>query len=145
MKHERYFLITARRELIARLDSCAAADLMDLTEPVMWTGDEYDRSLFAHECTDELVKLLFLDTLRRERGTGRSFGKVFDQWSLSESYFNGWWLFGRVDIDMSVGIALTDALETGSIDALRLAASNDLAEWIDRYRQRNKTGRASER
>lgn len=136
MKRERYFLIAPKAGLVARLTGSLATDLMDLAAPVMWTGDEYDRSYFSSTDMDELVKVLFLDTLRRERGTQKSFAAVFGDWSLSGTYFDAWWSFQRVDVDMSVDIAIRDAIATGSFGSVRGAVNPEIAEWMDEYRQR---------
>jgi len=113
-----YFLITPKPVLADRLTKLGGEDLADLRAPVMWSDVEYDRGLLQSGDFELLVKLLFLDTLKRERGDDRAFTRVFSGLYISAEYFDSLWEFRRVLIDSTVDDAIADALASGSLQAV---------------------------
>lgn len=118
MKRTSYFLIIPRSTLVERLQEARVRDLSDLSRSVMWSGGEHDRSLLQHSDVEELVKVLFLDVLLRERGSHAEFANLFPMLVRTAEYFDVLWMLERVDLDMSIEDAIEDALITGSLGAL---------------------------
>lgn len=113
-----FFLITPKPALIDRLTRLGGDGLPDLRVPVMWSDVEYDRGLLQREDFELLLKLLFLDTLKRERGDDRAFSQVFGGLSISAEYFDSLWEFERVLIDSTVDDALADAVASGTMQSV---------------------------
>jgi hypothetical protein len=118
MKHLSYFLIAPREVLTDRLKKLGAKGLADLSDAVIWSGYEHDKGLLSHSDVELLTKLLFLDALNRERKSDNAFLSVFDGLSISGEYFDFLWTIKRVRVDMSVEDAISDAIETGSVQAV---------------------------
>jgi hypothetical protein len=74
--------------------------MSDLGRPVIWSDVEYVKSDVSHEDFDLLAKILFLDILKRERGSAPGFGGVFAGMEIAEEYFDSHWTLQRVPLDM---------------------------------------------
>lgn len=123
MRSVAYFLITPRPILIARLSTSEAAELADLRNPVLWSDIEYDKGLLLHSDFELLAKLLFLDTLRRERKSDEAFSAAFAELSISGDYFDSLWKFERILLE-TVEEAISLAIEADSFQEV-LENSND--------------------
>jgi len=89
----------------------------------MGSGAECDKANVSHEDFDLLAKILFLDVLKRERGTAPSFGDVFASMEITEAYFDSHWTLQRVPLDMAFDFASGDAIASGTIDDVIFAGS----------------------
>lgn len=118
MKHVGYFLITPRLPLVERLQKAHVHELSDLSHSVMWSGNEPDKGILQHSDMEELVKILFLDALHRERGEHELFSDLFPGLTPTVEYFDSLWTLARVMLDMSIEDAMEDARITGSLDAI---------------------------
>jgi hypothetical protein len=134
MKHTSYFLITPKPELFDRLNRSGSAALSDLSKPVMWSGDEHGKSRLLHSDVELLVKMLFLDVLRRERGRDETFNAVFKGLATTGEYFDSLWSLVRVPIDMSVEDAIADAVDSGTVDSLAKAGNERVNEVLALHR-----------
>lgn len=139
MKHTNYFLISPKTELISRLQE-RASPLADLAQPVMWSGAEYDKSRLEPASADLLIKLLFLDTLIRERSATVDFKGIFPDTKVSESYFNSLWTLQRVQLDMSMEISIEDAIASGTIKSIRNTGNEQVDKLLEFYRIQNSIG-----
>lgn len=134
MKHTSYFLITPKAELISRLQETSDSGLVDLMEPVMWSGAEHDKSRLQHSDVELLAKILFLDTLLRERNSEVGFKKAFVDLAITENYFNSLWTLQRTQLDMSIEIAIEDAVASGTIDSIGSTGNERVDELLAFYR-----------
>ena len=119
MKHTGYFLITPRQGLVDLVNKLARGSLSDLTDPVMWSGSEFDRGILQPQDYELLVKLLFVDTLIREQSSKEEFGLVFKDITRSVESFDLFWVLKRIHLDMLADDALDDALVGGSISEIQ--------------------------
>lgn len=117
MKHIGYFLISPKLDLVERLQKLDVRELSDLSHPVMWSGNEPDKGLLQHSDVEELVKILFLDSLRRERGPHELFNDLFPLLRPTIAYFDSLWTLNRIRLDMSIEDAVEDALLSGGLGA----------------------------
>jgi len=136
MKHESHFLITPRPELVTRLGSMTGSPLEDLGEPVIWSGNEGGRGGFSPEEMETFVKVLFLDALRRERGDSEEFEHVLPALQTTRDFFDSLWSLRRVEIDMTVEVAIADAAATGTLDKIAPTGSERVDEWLKVLRKR---------
>lgn len=136
MKHDIYFLISPNAELVSKLERVNAPGMADLGRPVMWSGVEYDKSHLSHGDLDRLAKILFLDVLRRERGSETGFVDVFADMKNIEAYFDAHWVLQRVPLDMSIDIAIEDAVASGTIDDVGRAGGDPIDEFLEGYRKK---------
>jgi len=130
MRHTNYFLISPNASLIARLHAEKTPELLDLAQPVVWSGDEADKSNLSPNDYEFIVKILFLDVLKREHKEEIEFETVFFDFSISDSYFNLFWTLRRIPLDMSVEIALQDSLATGTLDLLKKVGNERVQTWL---------------
>lgn len=119
MKHTGYFLITPRQKLVDLINEFASNSLSDLTDPIIWSGSEFDRSILHSADYELLVKLLFIDTLIREQSSEVEFGLVFKDITRSVESFDLFWVLKRLHLDMLVNDALDDALVSGTISKIQ--------------------------
>ena len=136
MKHDIYFLISPNAELVSKLGRVNAPEMADLGQPVMWSGVEYDKSHLSHGELDRLAKILFLDVLRRERGSETGFVDVFGDIEIIEAYFDAHWALQRVPLDMSIDIAIEDAIASGTIDDVGRAGGAPIDEFLESCRKK---------
>lgn len=136
MKHTVYFLISPNSELVSRLRSLAGTDLSDLFQPIMWSGSEFDKTRLQHTDLDVLIKIFFLDTLLRERSSSNEFGKTFPEMTISASFFDAFWSLQRIQLDMSIEIAIEDSIESGTIHAIESTKNERVNELLDFYRSK---------
>ena|SRR6266851_4968885 len=137
MLHKGYFVISPKPALTARLKESGALQLSDLLQPVLWSADEPDKGLLLDSDTELLVKLLFLDTLRRERGHRDAFRVVFKNIATTEEYFDSFWSLDRTPLDMSAEDAIEDAIVGGSIDALMESSNDRIKEVLSIWKERS--------
>jgi len=135
MKHDIYFVILPNSELVSKIEKSGAPEISDIGRPVMWSGVEYDKSNLAHGDLDLLAKILFLDVLRRERGAEPGFVDVFVHMEITEAYFNAHWILHRAPLDMSIDIAIEDAIASGTIDDVTRAGRGRIDEFLESYRK----------
>lgn len=133
MKHTSYFLILPRPELTARFHKNNDAGGRDLMEPVLWTGSESDAGSLWHAEMDMLTKMLFLDTILRERRLEAGFDKVFPDLLITTEYFDSLWTLQRVSVDMSIEFAIRDAIETDTINSLKNTGNERFDELLAFY------------
>jgi len=136
MKHNIYYVIAPSAELVSKLERINAPGMSDLRVPVMWSGVEYDKSHLSHGDLDRLAKILFLDVLRRERGSEPGFVGVFGEIKFTEAYFDAHWVLQRAALDMSIDIAIEDAIASGTIDEVGRAGGDKIDEFLESYRKR---------
>jgi hypothetical protein len=118
MKHISHFLITPRKYLNDRFNDVADNSLSDLVDPVLWSDSEVDKGEMTTTDYEHLVKVLFVDTLVRERSSENGFSDIFGDLKVSESSFDLFWNLRRIDLDWSVDDALEDAMASGSISTI---------------------------
>jgi hypothetical protein len=129
--HTGYFLITPRPELVSRIERAGGSELSDLAEARLWTAVEYDKGSLSQTDTELLVKFMFVDTVVRENESIAGYEVVFPELSLSEKAFDSNWQLTRIGLIDTVAEAVTDAIDTDSIDALIDAAPNErLKEYL---------------
>lgn len=136
MKHTVYFLFSPRLELVSRLQALASGDTFDLLQPIMWSGSEFDKTSLQHADLDMLAKIFFLDTLHRERGSEIEFSKIFPNLRISVNYFDSLWSIRRVKLDMSIEIAIEDAIESGTINSIESTNNERIDELLSLYRSK---------
>lgn len=134
MKHTVYFLISPKLELVARLQASAGGGFSDLMQPIIWSGSEFDKTSLEHADLDMLTKLFFLDTLKRERSSEIEFSKPFSDLHISSDYFDSLWNIQRIQLDMSIEIAIDDAIESGTIHAIERTNNERINDLLDLYR-----------
>lgn len=139
MKHTVYFLITPKPELVSRFQCLAGEDFCDLLQPIMWSGSEFDKTSLQHADLDVLVKIFFLDMLHRERRTEIEFLKVFPEMVVSADYFDSLWSIQRVQLDMSIEIAIEDAIESGTINSIESSNNEQIEKVLAYYRSKKST------
>lgn len=127
-----YFLITPRPVLVDRLTTFGGEELADLRARVMWSDLEYDRGLLHRADFELLVKLLFLDTLKREREDGQAFSQVFPDLSINAGYFDSLWEFERFGIESTVNDAISDAIASGTLHSVMEHANDRLRQALAR-------------
>lgn len=130
MRHTSYFLIAPKSSLTQRLEHNHAPNLLDLNLPVVWSGEESDKSILSPNDYDSMVKILFLDVLNRERNHENGFDSAFYDYSLSEQYFDTLWTILRIPLDMSVEFAIKDSLASGTFDAVKTAGNSRVKTWL---------------
>jgi len=131
MRHTNYFLISPKASLIARLHAEKDRESSDLAQPVVWSGEEADKSNLSSNDYESIVKLLFLDILKRELKEDSRFEIIFFDFSISDSYFDLFWTLQRIPLDMSVEIALQDSLATGTLDLLKQVGNERVKIWLN--------------
>ncbi|MFC4158652.1 hypothetical protein [Chitinimonas lacunae] len=126
MQHTMYYLISPQPHLLARL--AQVADFAYLTQPLLWSGEEYDleRSDFR-ACFNSVIKVLFLDTLRRDWSGQPDYLTLFSDLTASEAYFDAHWSLQRLWLEATRQDALTEARASGSLQTLR----NTGSAWAD--------------
>jgi hypothetical protein len=102
----------------------------------MWSGAEHDRGVLLHTDVELLTKLLFLDVLGRERQANKAFSFVFGDLSISAEYFDRLWIIERVRVDMSVEDAISDAIETGTVQTVIEHGNERIKKVIFAYAER---------
>lgn len=130
MRYTTFFLISPRAVLVTRLEADNGVELPSLGQSVVWSGEESDKSKLTASDYESIVKLLFLDVLKRESESVGGFDLVFFDFALSESYFDSLWTLQRVPLDMSVEIALKDSLITDTIDEVKSTSNERVQEWL---------------
>lgn len=143
MRHDIYFVIAPNATLVSRLEEMDTGEMSDLRDPVMWSGFEFDKGGLAEKGLDRLIKLLFLDVLRREQISEPRFHDIFDGLQISEAYFDLLWTIQRPPLDMSVDIAIADALASGTIDEIESAGGDAIGSYLVNYRKRFTTRKNS--
>jgi hypothetical protein len=118
MKHTSHFLITPREYLGDKFNDVTDNSLSDLLDPILWSGSEVDKGELTTTDYEHLVKVLFVDTLVRERSPDNGFAEIFGTLEASEKSFDLFWNLKRVDLDWSVDDALEDAVVSGSISTI---------------------------
>lgn len=136
MRHTVYFLISSKPELVLRLQASANGNLSDLLQPIMWSGSEFDKTSLQHADLDLLVKIFFLDTLHRERGSDIEFSKVFPDFHVSANYFDSLWNIQRVQLDMSIEVAIEDAIESETVHSIDPTNNERIDELLSLYRSK---------
>lgn len=118
MHHQMYYLISPRVHLQEKL--AAAPDFAYLARPLLWSGEEYDleRGDFR-ECFNGVIKVLFLDSLRREWAAQPDYPRLFADLAATEAYFDAHWQLQRLWLDMERGEAMGAAHSSGSLGGLR--------------------------
>lgn len=136
MRHAVYFLISPRPELFLRLQALAGGDISDLLSPIIWSGSEFDKTSLQHEDLDLMAKIFFLDTLHRERVVEIEFSNAFPDFHVSVNYFDSLWNIQRVKLDMSIEVAIEDAIESGTIHSIGPTNNGRIDELLSFYRSK---------
>lgn len=137
MKHKIYFLISPKLWFVEKIREAGSESLSDLTKPVLWSGDESDRSALLHSDMDSLVKLIFVETLQRERSGGAAFWRVFENVRVATEFFDNYWSLVRIPLDMSVEDALEDSLQGGNFGSLLPTGNSRLDAVLAEYQIRS--------
>jgi hypothetical protein len=132
-----YFLIAPSASLTQRLPQSSTRFLQDLATPVLWSGERYDRGPGPNDLA-VMVKLLFLDTLYRQRSTDEAFSNVFPNFNVAESYFDGHWTMSLFTANSTMEDAIDEAISEGTIQRLIDSASGEVKEELAAYQRKAK-------
>ena len=136
MKATVYFLFLPKSQLISRIDSKNYLGLNEFLSPILWTGDLPSRHDLKIADQDSVLKILFLDTVRRERNDTNSFAEVFFDLNLTIEYFDSLWSLQRIETDMYVDFALDDAVNTKTINGFINTGSKAVDVWFAAYSEK---------
>jgi hypothetical protein len=136
MKHKAYFLISPTQELVEKVRRSGSESLCDLAESTLWSNDESDRSVLLRSDVDALVKLLFVDMVKRERSGEVAFRFLFGDMPVTTDSFDSNWGLSRIPLDMTVEDALDDAVQSGSINSMLPSGNERLDEVLLEYQVR---------
>lgn len=136
MLHPVSVLISPKPNLVSKIEAAKDADLNDMGEPSLWTAQEADRSSFRPSDREALVKLLFVDTLMRERSDAASFKQVFDGLSATIAGFDRFWTLLRFDFDTPAEDALEELLGYRDVDSMIPTGSDGLDDFLIESKRR---------
>jgi len=128
-----YFLIEPKPELLGRLPNSSKCFLQDLSDPVLWSGERYDKSPLLPDEMAVMVKLLFLDDIRGDRSIDEAFPEVFPGFVVSEKYFDDLWTLRCLTLDYTMREAIGDAVSRGSIQSLISSTSGNVRTMLSAY------------
>ena len=115
MRLNRYFLISPRPDLAQSLDNCRQSDLHELNKPIMWQLEQPDKGLLHWQDYEELVKLMFLDTLHREWHIEEGFDEVFPGFVRRADYFEAHWKCRGFTVLNTLSDAIDEAVAASTL------------------------------
>jgi hypothetical protein len=136
MRCTTFFVVSPKQDLVDSIRRVGSQELADLAMPVLWDREVGDPDFLDRVEAATLVKLLFVDALIRERSSAAGFADVFGLLNVTVADFDMRWSVGQVPLDFSVEYAISDALMTGTLDALIAQAGPELGKKLDIYRER---------
>jgi hypothetical protein len=137
VKLTQYFLLTPLPVVVEYFRANAMSpEFASVAQQVLWSAGEHDRSALRREDLNALVKLLFLDSLRREQGDEEHFPSVFPDFAVTEEYFDSYWSLKRIPMDATAEDSLEDAVVSGSIESWMPTGNERLDSVLAEYKQR---------
>jgi len=133
MRQTFYFLIEPKPVLLGRLPKSSKCCLQNLSDPILWSGERYDKSPLLTDEMAVMVKLLFLDEIRRDRSIDEVFPEVFPGFVASEKYFDDLWTVRCLTLDYTMREAIGDAVAGGTIQSLISSASDNVKTMLSVY------------
>jgi hypothetical protein len=130
-----YFLFTPRPILIELLRISHSPSLANLSEPIIWFSPRHRHRIHGLLPADAklLAKLLFLISLSQEWSDKEGFSDVFEQFEITEEYFDALWSVSLRDVKMGMDTAIEYAIAVGSAPSLLEGTNTEIHAVLSRY------------
>lgn len=143
MYHTQFFLIVPSRDLVERIKGLGGDFFVDLAEPILWSAQQGDRGVLKRPDTADLVKVLFLETLSRQRSSLAEFRSIFHDLPLCVSSFDAYWTLTAVFFDAAAEDALDESLSEGTIDEMMPSGNAQVDLFLADFKAK-RVGRAAQ-